>query len=193
MCIRDRNRAESPSYGLTSSYPSGFKANVAGRRVDGLPPAGPINVIESIDVLQHEANHSYLNDKSIRNVDGSPYEAPPSSDPNMQDPEGTGSYQTSDDYEWSQGVTSGLNGMRDITGRKLNTPFEVHKLLDEVEANPAILDNLGDENARIFRSYLKIKEENPKSAERMRNSIVRDSKYLVKNDSSDYLKSLRNV
>jgi hypothetical protein len=81
--------------------------------------------------------------------------------------------------------------MRDITGMKLNTPFEVHKLLDEVEKTPAILDNLSDENARIFRSYLKINKENPKSGKRIRESMARDSKYLVQNDSAEVLKSYR--
>jgi hypothetical protein len=165
------------------------REDVALRAKNGLPLFGPVNPSSAVNTLGHEANHSYLN--VIKKSDKQVYEGPPSDSPNFQDDKEAGTYQTSDDSEWTQGVTSGLNGMRDITGMKLNTPFEVHKLLDEVEKTPAILDNLSDENARIFRSYLKINKENPKSGKRIRESMARDSKYLVQNDSAEVLKSYR--
>jgi len=156
--------------------------DVAFRRSNGLPPAGPINPSNIIETLGHEANHSYLNVA----VENKNYEGSPSDSPAFKDPEGAGSYQTSDDFEWAQGVTSGLNGMRDVTGRKLNTPFEIYQLLDEVEKNPDILNNLSDEHARIFRSYLKVNEENPKSGKLMRESIARDARYLVENNKNSF-------
>lgn len=167
---------------LHEKTPSSLE-EVSLRYKNGVPPAGPVNPSSAVQVLGHEANHSYLNTSMKHPFPGGSYEGEPSSNPDFQDPDGAGAYQTSDDSEWAQGVTSGLNGMRDITGRKLNTPYEVHKLLDEVEKNPEVLDNLNDENARIFRSYLKINKENPESGKRMRESIARDSKYLVQNEA----------
>ena len=152
------------------------------RRFNALPPAGPINPQTMREIMSHEANHSYLNVSRKKPESGSYEGAPQFESADEQAAQGVNSYQTTNDFEWAQGVTAGLNGMRDITGLKLNNAREVHKLLDEVEGNPKILENLSDENARIFRSYLKVNKENPRSGKRMRESIVRDAHYLVEKD-----------
>lgn len=158
------------------------KEEVALRRFNALPPAGPINPQTMRDTMSHEANHSYLNVSRKKPPEGSYEGVPHFESAEEQAVKGVNSYQTTNDFEWAQGVTAGLNGMRDITGLKLNNAREVHKLLDEVEGNPKILENLSDENARIFRSYIKVNKENPRSGKRMRESIVRDAHYLVEKD-----------
>jgi hypothetical protein len=96
-------------------------------------------------------------------------------------PVGT-SYITNRGTEYTQGVTSGLNAMRDITGEKLNDPPQVHQLFDEIVADPSILDSITSESARVFRTYLTLRETNPKLAEKLRESMARDSQYLVESE-----------
>ena len=94
-------------------------------------------------------------------------------------------YQSSIAPEYIQGATSGLNGLRDITGRKLNTPQETGQAIDEIEANPQILNQLNPENARIFRQYMSLKQRNPEAAQKMREAIQRDSQVLAQNPIHD--------
>jgi hypothetical protein len=104
-----------------------------------------------------------------------------------------GTYNTSADAEYAQSVVTGLNSMRSITGQKLNDPQSVHQLFDEIEKNPAILNNVSTEGGRLFRSYFYLKENNPWAAEKLREAAARDSKYLVENQAAEVLKSYRNV
>ena len=92
------------------------------------------------------------------------------------------SYHTDIGAEYLQGATSGLNAMRDITGQKINTPQQTHQLFNEIEANPKILDQINPENARIFRSYLNLRQTNPEAAQKLREATARDSQYLVQSE-----------
>lgn len=133
--------------------------------------------------LAHEAGHSYLNSQmftdditrmrsNVAKVQANPA-APTSS-----------AYVMDSNPEYAQGATSGLNAMRDISGQELNTPQQVHQLFDEIETNPQLLDKIHSENARVFRSYLNLKQTNPAAAQRLRDSMARDSQYLVNNEQA---------
>jgi hypothetical protein len=102
-----------------------------------------------------------------------------------------GTYNTSTNAEYAQSVVTGLNSMRSITGEKLNDPQSIHQLFDEIEKNPQILNEVSEEGGRLFRSYFHLKKNNPWAAEKLREATARDSKYLAKNDTSAFLKSLR--
>jgi len=104
-----------------------------------------------------------------------------------------GTYNTSTGAEYAQSVVTGLNSMRSITGQKLNDPQSVHQLFDEIEKNPAILNNVSREGGRLFRSYFYLKKNNPWAAEKLREATARDSKYLVENQAAEVLKSYRNA
>jgi len=123
-----------------------------------------------VDILGHELTHNYtggLYDDSL----GKFTKLKP----------GT-SYITDRGSEYTQAATSGLNAMRDVTGEKINTPQQVHQLFDEIVADPVILDSIAPEHARAFRTYLTLRETNPELAEKLRNSMARDSQYLVENE-----------
>ena len=92
------------------------------------------------------------------------------------------SYITDIGPEYTQGVTSGLNAMRDVTGEKLNDPQQVHQLFDEILADPSILNHIAPEHARVFRTYLTLRKTNPEAALELRESMARDSQYLVENE-----------
>jgi hypothetical protein len=53
------------------------------------------------------------------------------------------------------------------------------------------LNEVSEEGGRLFRSYFHLKKNNPWAAEKLREATARDSKYLAKNDTSAFLKSLR--
>ena len=138
---------------------------------NGYSPTGPTPVIGAAEI-GHELTHSYL--------------AP--ADPSaVQEHEaqmitgGPKFYQAGLGQEYTQGATSGLNGMRDITGRKINTPAEVHQLFDEVRGDPNILNHLNPENARIYRTYLEMLKVDPEGAKKLREAVARDSPFLVQN------------
>ena len=82
--------------------------------------------------------------------------------------------------EYKVGTLTFLNRSRQLTGKKLTDPQEIHQLFDEIEADPSILDkNYFPEEARIPRTYLLLKEVKPKAAELLRNAVARDCKYLA--------------
>ena len=118
---------------------------------------------DGVETLGHELNHNYLG--------GDDDEGPLGP-----------SYITDVGAEYTQGVTSGLNAMRDVTGEYLNDPQQVHQLFDEIIAKPSILDSITPESARVFRTYLTLRKTNPELAEQLRESMARDSQYLVKNE-----------
>jgi len=122
--------------------------------------------------LGHELTHNYTG--------GHEYSA---KDRVITDPSIPGtSYITDLGQEYTQGVTAGLNAMRDITGEKLNDPQQVYQLFDEIVAKPSILNLITVEHARVFRTYLTLRETNPELAEQLRNSMAFNSQYLVKNE-----------
>ena len=129
-----------------------------------------------VESLVHELTHNYAGG-------GAPGEG------SYWDPSSAGtSYITDFGLEYTQGVTAGLNAMRDITGEKLNDPQQVHQLFDEIVADPPILDSITLESARVFRTYLTLRKTNPELAEQLRNSMARDSQYLVKNEPAGDVK-----
>jgi hypothetical protein len=121
--------------------------------------------------LGHEGTHNYTGGRNPGDYVKGDVKWPP----------GT-SYITDRGKEYTQGVTAGLNAMRDITGEKLNDPQQVHQLFDEIIAKPSILNSITAEHARVFRTYLYLRKTNPELAEKLRNSMARDSQYLVKNE-----------
>jgi len=95
------------------------------------------------------------------------------------------SYITDIGPEYTQAVTAGLNAMRDITGEYLNTPQQVHQLFDEIIAKPSILNSIAPEHARVFRTYLTLRKTNQEAAEKLRESMARDSQYLVESEPAE--------
>ena len=87
-------------------------------------------------------------------------------------------YHSSLQGEYVQGALAGYNILRDVTGKRFDNPQMIHKALDEMVANPKILDQLPAEPARIFRSYLHLREHNPKLGESLRRALARDCQYL---------------
>jgi hypothetical protein len=82
--------------------------------------------------------------------------------------------------EYKVGALTFLNKSRQLTGKKFIDPQEIHQLLDEIEEDPSILDkNYSVEEARLPRTYLLLKETNPKGAELLRNAVARDCQYLA--------------
>jgi hypothetical protein len=136
---------------------------IKGRNAGGVP------------VLGHELTHSYVR---------------PSND-TFNDINKENAYITEYGVEYGQAATSGLNAMRNITGKKLNTPESVDKLFGEIEQKPEILENITQEHARLFRTYLYLKEQDPKAAAKLRQQVSKDSQYLVENDRDrDFLSSV---
>lgn len=82
--------------------------------------------------------------------------------------------------EYKVGAMTFLNKSRQLTGKKLTDPQEIHQLFDEIEKDPSILDkNYGNEESRLPRTYLLLKEKNPEGAELLRNATARDCQYLA--------------
>jgi hypothetical protein len=82
--------------------------------------------------------------------------------------------------EYKVGTLTFLNKSRQLTGKKLVNPQEIHQLFDEIEADPSILDkNYSIEEARLPRTYLHLKKTNPQGAELLRNATARDCQYLA--------------
>lgn len=87
-------------------------------------------------------------------------------------------YHSALQAEYVQGALAGYNILRDVTGKRFDEPQMIHKALDEMVANPKILDQLPAEPSRIFRSYLHLREHNPKLGESLRRALARDCQYL---------------
>lgn len=86
--------------------------------------------------------------------------------------------------EYKAMATSGLNTLRASTGRTITDPQDFHQAWSEIEANPAVLDQMPAEGARIFRSILQMKREgNLQGAQSMLNALARDSQLLAQNPS----------
>jgi len=82
--------------------------------------------------------------------------------------------------EYKVGALTFLNKSRQLTGKKLADPQEIHQLFDEIEADPSILDkNYSNEESRLPRTYLLLKETNPQGAELLRSATARDCQYLA--------------
>lgn len=124
----------------------------------------------AMDFLNHELVHSYTSGGEVGT------QAP------VGDVEKYGSYTTANNAEYTRSVVTGLNSMRDISGMKLNDPQSVHQLFDELEKNPKLMDKVSPEGGRLFRSYFHLKENNPWAAEKLREAVARDSKYLAENE-----------
>lgn len=137
-------------------------------RYHGLAAA---NFRPNVESLGHEMNHAYAG------FGKDPGDDSMNANYNLSNP--TQSYATSSGAEYTQAATAGLNAMRDVTGHKLNTPQEVHQMFDEIQARPAILNNIAPEHARLYRTYLNLMKTNPQVAEKLRNAVARDSQYLV--------------
>lgn len=88
------------------------------------------------------------------------------------------SYVTDYSAEYLQAATAGFNILRDMTGRDLCSPKEMHKALDEIKAKPAILDKVPHEPGRIFRTWLHLEGTNPEMGDKLRNAMARDCQYL---------------
>ena len=87
-------------------------------------------------------------------------------------------YQASFSTEYLQGAVAGFNILRDVTGQRFDQPQMMHQALDEMVANPKIVDQLPIEPARIFRTYLHLNQHNPELGERLREALARDCQYL---------------
>lgn len=77
--------------------------------------------------------------------------------------------------EFNTMLLNGMNASRLMTGEKLNTPGEVSRLLDEIEANPKLLkhyENKAD-GGRIFRAYLYAVKKNPKIKNDLKKAMAR--------------------
>jgi hypothetical protein len=89
-------------------------------------------------------------------------------------------YMFASSEEYKVGALTFLNRSRQLTGNRLTNPQEVHQLFDEIEKDPSILGkNYSAEEARLFRTYLLLKEVKPKAAELLRNAVARDGQYLA--------------
>jgi hypothetical protein len=87
-------------------------------------------------------------------------------------------YGSSEEYK--VGTLTFLNKSRQLTGKKLVEPQEIHQLFDEIERDPSILNkNYSVEEARLPRTYLLLKKTNPQGAELLRNAAARDCQYLA--------------
>jgi hypothetical protein len=127
-----------------------------------------------VETLGHELNHNYLGGRDPGDTGyGQPRSA--TMEPGK-------SFITDRGSEYTGSATSGLNAMRDVTGEKLNDPQQVHQLFDEIIADPSILTHIAPEHARVFRTYLTLRKTNPEAALELRESMARDSQYLVKNE-----------
>ena len=130
-----------------------------------------------VPILGHETTHSYLDSVP------SPKDTERLMDSGIRaewygDHKGR-SYVTDSGPEYLQAATTGLNAMRDISGQKLNDPKSVYQMFREVEKNPQLLDSIDAEHARLYRTYLNMKTENPDAANKLRDAVARDSQYLV--------------
>jgi hypothetical protein len=137
------------------------------------PITKPLGEPNNIQTLEHELTHSYTNSGGNLNYLRENSRA--------NRPERDASYWTDNGPEYTVGATNGLNAFRQVTGRKLNTPQEIHQLFDEIEKRPNILNSIGGEHQAIFRSYLNLRENNPPVARQLREAMARDGQFLVQN------------
>jgi len=94
-------------------------------------------------------------------------------------------YITDEHIEKSQGALSFLNRMRDVTGDKLNSPERIGDLFKEIESNPAILDQIPQENARYMRQYLYLKGNgNNDKAEELKQYLMKVSPFMANNQQA---------
>ena len=82
-------------------------------------------------------------------------------------------YQSDIDYEGHTAILNGINAARYLTGHKLDTPQDISRLLDEIEANPKLLEHFKDmpDMGRVFRSYLNIRKKYPKHSRAWKKAI----------------------
>jgi hypothetical protein len=163
--------------GEWSPYPSDLRANFKGYHgYPETPEDGSAGRYKGgIGILGHEGTHNYTGGRDPADYVKRGYEG------GGGYPGGT-SYITDKGAEYTQGVTAGLNAMRDVTGEYLNDPQQVHQLFDEIVAKPSILDSISTESARVFRTYLYLRKTNPELAEKLRNSMALNSQYLVESE-----------
>jgi hypothetical protein len=127
-------------------------------------------------IYQHELNHAQTATGDVEKYHREVSKNYVLSEKPIQDGE---TYGTQYPAEYLQGALSGLNSLRDVTGRAMNTPDEVHYAFDEISKNPKILEHLPPENARIFREYLWLRQKDPAKAEKLRQAVARDSQVLA--------------
>jgi hypothetical protein len=156
---------------------SGFKREV--REINGLDPEN--GSISTPEIIGHELAHGYTIDRSrMRSMET----IPPIS------PERPYFFGISEEYK--VGALTFLNKSRQLTGKKLTDPQEIHQLFDEIERDPTILDkNYSPEEARLPRTYLLLKKTNPEGATLLRNATARDCQYLA--HVTDDLKQASNL
>jgi hypothetical protein len=151
---------------LQTGAVSNFSKSV--REFNGLPKEK--GTITAKEVIGHELGHAYTFDRD-RIADFE--RLPPLSEENP--------YFFGIGEEYKVGALTFLNKSRQLTGKKLTDPQEIHQLFDEIEKDPAILDkNYSVEEARLPRTYLLLKKTNPQGAEVLRNAAARDCQYLAK-------------
>ena len=141
---------------------------------------------EFSDTLIHEGNHAWT-------TTNNPFSGKRGTRAPMEDLYGTmriavgndekrpagATYSTATAAEYLTAAVTGFNTIRNVTGRKMNTPEEMHRALDEMEKDPKILDQFPSEGGRVFRDYLFIKHENPEAGDAFRNALARDCQYLA--------------
>lgn len=134
------------------------------------------------DIAIHEANHSWTTGGGAGNKSFFQEKvADLFQNRSQADAKPGETYSTSSGAEYLTAAVTGFNTLRNVTGRKMNTPAEMHRALDEIEKDPKILDNFPNEGGRIFNDYLNIKESDPKSGEMFRNALARDCQFLAGN------------
>jgi hypothetical protein len=169
--------------------PYELEMNANNRKYNGFPEKG--NVLTFSESLIHELAHAATFDHTDFSKGGSQHHKELQSVGNdihdinhgeEENPDGLKRpYQYASGEEYKVGTLIFLNKSRQLTGKMLVDPQEIHQLFDEIESDPSILDqNYYHEEARLPRTYLLLKKTNPQGAELLRNAVARDSQYLAK-------------
>lgn len=177
--------------------PYSYKLTPAAQKYNGFPatPNSPTSNLSTGEVVLHEISHAatfdfsntnYVEEAKLMSKDIKELLKP--NNPNNPDPKALKRpYMFSSSEEYKVGTLIFLNKSRQLTGSKLTNPQQIHQLFDEIEKDPSILDkNYTLEEARIPRTYLLLKETNPKAAEMLRNATARDCQYLAKNGQNRF-------
>jgi hypothetical protein len=166
--------------------PYTYEQTPAGKKYNGFPEDAP-NLTASESVL-HELSHASTFDyrasardthlKEARQLNQDSEKILSSSNPTPSSLSRPYMFASSEEYKG--GTLNFLNRSRQLTGKKLTDPQEIHQLFDEIEKDPSILEkNYFLEEARIPRTYLMLKEVKPEAAEILRNAVARDCQYLA--------------
>ena len=108
-------------------------------------------------VLGHELGHLSMGGSRVPPIEGA----------------NKSNYQFDNDEEFKTALLNGMISARYLTGNKLDNPADVARLLDELRANPHLLDyfNGMPDGGRLFRSYVFAHGKDPKLAMQFRKAI----------------------